>query len=90
MDKKLTIASCPNCLSGCVGNDCGICNPGYYLDTTGSNTGDCRLCDNSCLTCSGSGSNKCVTCDPGYYLTGSFACNNCNGACATCFGSTSY
>ena len=57
----------------------------------------CELCDNNCLTCSGSPT-TCLTCDTTYLYNNSCVascpaettvlvnglCENCNGSCATC------
>ena len=57
---------------------CTECQDGYYMDSQA-----CSKCDQSCLTCDGSGQNACTSCPEGKLLRDN-ACVNNNG----CTGNT--
>ncbi|ESU39103.1 Variant-specific surface protein [Giardia duodenalis] len=44
------------------------CPAGTYLDSTGDNGNTCRLCHESCASCSTNAETSCTACYPGYVL----------------------
>jgi hypothetical protein len=83
------------------GSQC-FCNNFYYQNAL---SGNCDLCHNTCLTCSGSLNNNCIQCKSNAFknANGECICNNgfnvngngdcvsitCHPTCQTCFGSLS-
>eukprot|EP00701_Giardia_intestinalis_P003966 XP_001707790.1 VSP [Giardia lamblia ATCC 50803] len=55
---------------------CDTCQDGYYKDSL-----VCMQCDQSCLTCDGSGPNQCTSCKEGKYLKGTECVDK--GTCKT-------
>jgi hypothetical protein len=65
--KSNSCVKCEGNCASCLGKGaCVKCSPGYYLvKDTGSTTGICMQCDESCLTCTDT-SKQCTSCPPKY------------------------
>ncbi len=58
------------------------------MDTTDPENPKCSMCNDACLTCSGSLITECDSCKDGFWFDGSSTCDACDPKCVLCDGDT--
>jgi proprotein convertase subtilisin/kexin type 5 len=81
---KASSTNCLTCTNIFYQNTCYSSCPASTYPTIINSVSTCEICDDSCLSCSGSLSTNCLTCVSGSYLTSTNTCATCSTNCLTC------